>query len=146
MAIRLSNKNVIDTLPDVAVGITYPFSSNGGSLFTLNYTTKDQAISNLKNLLLTRKGERYMLPTFGSRIPDFLFEQITDETLSSLESSISADIAFWLPYINIVSISVTQNERNANLIAIKIDFQVGNDNANASIILNVGPDQNIILQ
>lgn len=146
MAIRLTNKNVIDTLADVAVGITYPFSSNGGSLFTLNYTTKDQAVSNLKNLLLTRKGERYMLPTFGSRIPDFLFEQITDETLSSLESSISADIAFWLPYINIVSISVTQNERNANLIAIKIDFQVGNDNANTSIILNVGPDQNIILQ
>lgn len=146
MAIRLTNKNVIDTLSDVAVGITYPFSSNGGSLFTLNYTTKDQAVSNLKNLLLTRKGERYMLPTFGSRIPDFLFEQITDETLASLESSISADIAFWLPYINIVSISVTQNERNANLIAIKIDFQVGNDNANTSIILNVGPDQNIILQ
>jgi phage baseplate assembly protein W len=146
MAIRLRNSNVIDTRPDIAVGVAYPFSSNGGSLFTLNYTTKDQAISNLKNLLLTRKGERYMLPSFGSRIPDFLFEQITDDALADLESSISADIAFWLPYINVTKVDVAQNQRKENLVTIKIDFSVGADNANTSIILNIGPDQNIILQ
>ena len=146
MAIRLRNSNVIDTRPDIAVGVAYPFSSNGGSLFSLNYTTKDQAISNLKNLLLTRKGERYMSPAFGSRIPDFLFEQITDDALADLESSISADIAFWLPYINVTKVDVAQNQRKENLVTIKIDFSVGADKANTSIILNIGPNQNIILQ
>ena len=65
--------------PDRAVGVVLPFnkpadartatqnalsgSSGGGSLFVQSYTTEVQAISNLKNLLLTRKGERYISKT-----------------------------------------------------------------------------------
>ena len=62
--------NPLDFEPDVAIGVTYPL--NGGSLgrsstqnyasgsqggsagvFGLSYSTEEQAISNLKNLILT---------------------------------------------------------------------------------------------
>ena len=84
--------NPLDFEPDVAVGVLLPFngdapgrtfnqnyasgSVSGASVFAQSYSTEDQAISNLKNLLLTRKGERFMQPDFGTRIFDSLFETI----------------------------------------------------------------------
>ena len=57
----------INDTPDIAVGITLPFNTDGntrsvgqnyasgskgaGSVFALSYTTEDQALSNLKNLV-----------------------------------------------------------------------------------------------
>ena len=37
---------------------------SGGSVFALSYSTEEQALSNLKNLLATNRGERYMQPRF----------------------------------------------------------------------------------
>ena len=46
--------NPIDFKADVAVGVKLPFGKPNG-LFTQSYTTEEQAVSNLKNLLLTEK-------------------------------------------------------------------------------------------
>ena len=52
MAQRKENfYNPLDFEKDVAIGITLPFGKNKG-LFSLSYSTEEQAISNLKNLLL----------------------------------------------------------------------------------------------
>ncbi len=59
---------------EVGIGISIPFTNTDGGLFPITFTTRDQAISNLKNLLLTREGERLFLPTFGTNIQDVLFE------------------------------------------------------------------------
>jgi hypothetical protein len=67
--------NPIDFKKDVAVGVQLPFGKNKG-LFSLSYTTEEQAISNLKNLLLTRKGERPFQPQFGSDVYSLMFEQM----------------------------------------------------------------------
>ena len=47
--------NPIDFNNDVAVGVKLPFGKPNG-LFSQSYTTEEQAVSNLKNLLLTRKA------------------------------------------------------------------------------------------
>ena len=92
--------NPLDFEPDVAIGITYPF--NGDSLgrtdtqnyasgsasgnqgvFGLSFSTEEQAISNLKNLILTSKGERFKQPDFGCRLAFFIFEQNSEEIESS---------------------------------------------------------------
>ena len=41
----------IDLQPDVAVGVKLPLVSKSGQLFDLSYSTEEQAISNIKNLL-----------------------------------------------------------------------------------------------
>ena len=91
--------NPIDLQPDVAVGIMLPMTGTDGSLFKLSYTTQEQAISNLKNLLLTSMGERLMQPMFGTNIPKFLFEPLTTNTLSKIEEHVRTAINYWLPYI-----------------------------------------------
>ena len=50
----------------------------GLSSFTPIYLTTDQAFENLKTLLLTKKGERYHQPTFGTRLLYVLFEPNTE--------------------------------------------------------------------
>ena len=69
----------LDLQKNVGVGIPLPLG--GVPIFATTFTTEEQAISNLKNLLLTRKGERPFQPLFGTDVPSFLFENITKKLL-----------------------------------------------------------------
>jgi phage baseplate assembly protein W len=136
--------------PDRAVGITLPFnkpvdgrlisqnyasgSVGGGGVFNLSYTTEEQSISNLKNLLLTRKGERYMQPEFGTDIYATLFEPNTEIVRENLQQSLEDDIAFWLPYIQLNAIDVVGDIDNYTL-SIRIRYKVQNSNAERVIIV-----------
>jgi phage baseplate assembly protein W len=132
---RVSKKiNPLDLQKNVAIGIPLPLG--GTPIFRSTYTTEDQALSNLKNLLLTRKGERPFQPLFGTEIPSLLFENINRDTLTNLEESVRADIEFWLPYINISEIRTTDLS-NENRINISFTFSIGESGANQIIILDI---------
>ena len=142
--------NTLDLRPNIAVGIKLPFTGKNGSLFQLSYSTEEQAISNLKNLLLTRKGERYMQPNFGTDIYDTLFDPNTEELPNILRDLLSADIAFWLPYIIINDITITQNTRYesepiGHSLQISLTFQVGERGANRTITISLTPSTITIL-
>ena len=46
------------------------------SMYDINLVKKD-----LMNHIFTRLGERIMMPTFGTRIPDLVFEPLDNKTL-----------------------------------------------------------------
>ena len=124
----------LDLRRNVAVGV--PFPLGGTPIFSSTFSTQDQALSNLKCLLLTRKGERPFQPLFGTDLPSFLFEQITDKLLNQLKDTIEEDIKFWLPYIKMKDITVTKNE-DRHIVNFSFTFSVGESNANQIIILEV---------
>lgn len=135
MAQRLQYRiNPIDLKPNKAVGVVLPMG--GSPMFKLSYTTEKQAISNLKNLLLTTKGERVFQPLFGADIYSLLFENIQSDLDSSLEESLTNDIKFWLPYILLNGIEVN-SEPDFNKVSIKINFRVTSEGANQTIVLEV---------
>ena len=80
MAIILGKKPIIETkqYEDYAVGLALPIQINGVA-FKQNYTEIEQLKSNIKNLLLTKRGERIMNPLFGAGVETVLFEPITEE-------------------------------------------------------------------
>jgi phage baseplate assembly protein W len=136
--------NPIDLLPDVAVGIKLPFTGKNGNLFDLSYSTRDQALSNLKNLLLTRRGERIMEPLFGTTIQDSLFEANTDSLVERVKNSVSTAIEYWLPYITITSLAVDRvisqlGAQEEHGLTIKLEVSVGTDKANIPITFVVTP-------
>lgn len=92
--------------PDVAIGVKLPIVGKRGNLFDLSYSTQEQVLSNLKNLLLTNKGERIMQPLFGTSIRKLLFSQNTEELKEQISIEISEAIDFWLPYIDIVDLNI----------------------------------------
>ena len=114
--------------PDVAIGITFPF--NGKGAFNSSYTTKDQAISNLKNLLLTQKNERYLIPN--------LFQPATAELKEFISNDISDAIAYWLPYINVIELSVKSFEDDPVLetsINVNLKFSIDQTESEESITI-----------
>mgnify|MGYP001607151040 CR=1 FL=1 len=132
--------NTIDLEPDIAVGIALPFSSKFGGLFHLNYSTEDQAISNLKNLLLTKKGERIMLPTFGSSLYSLLFDQNVDDLPVRIKNELKLDISLWCPQIIVTSIDVKNarisgNKSDGHGIQIILNFKVDISQSNKTIVL-----------
>ncbi len=101
MAYELNKKIVIDTeeFNNYAVGITLPIQRGNEGYFRQSFRTFDQISSNLKNLLLTKKGERLLQPEFGSGLHDLLFNPLTDKFEEDLENTINDAVAKWLPYV-----------------------------------------------
>ena len=111
-----------DLNPDVRIGLKLPFTRGRSGLFPQSETTLEQAGSNIKNLLLTAKGERVMQPDFGSRLRELLFEQYTEDLSSRIQSEIQEAISTWLPYINISSVNIIQSDEDPNTTSVDIDF------------------------
>lgn len=109
--------------PDIVLGFDSVFSNN--SVFKPLYLTDDQAVANLKNLLLTRKGERYEQPNFGTDLLNILFEPTYDEIKIDIEDILTSAINFWLPYINIENLDIQTAADDPNLLHnIKIQLSV----------------------
>ena len=111
-----------DLNPDIFIGLKLPFNRDKSGLFGRTQTTLVQAGSNIKNLLLTAKGERVMQPNFGSRLRELLFEQYTEDLSSRIQSEIQEAISTWLPYINIASVNIIQSDEDPNTTNVSIDF------------------------
>lgn len=92
------------------IGITLPFNNPNG-IFNQSVTNASQVLSNLRNLLLTAKGERYMLPEFGTEIRLILFENISSEEsfVNDIKKEISSAIRTWMPFLNINQLDVNLN-------------------------------------
>ena len=64
-------------------------------------------MTNLVHLLLTRKGSRYYLPNFGTRLLEYIFEPLDGPTFSDIESEIRDSVSTYIPGIQITNLSVT---------------------------------------
>lgn len=143
MAIELGKVNVTDLAVNdykiLGIGVNTTSDSNG--VFPVNFTTISQAKNNLKNLILTHKGERLMQPDFGCDIWLILFEPIIEDTIeSNIERSILEAVDRWLPYLNIDEIifDYDENDIDTNKIMLDIKFSLkSNQNIRDSVQINV---------
>jgi phage baseplate assembly protein W len=109
------------------IGILLPFSTNN-KFMQISYSTYDQAISNLKNLILTRKGERIFEPAFGTNIYDHLFDNIQNDIQTQIEEEILGAVEYWLPYINVNKLDVsvggnTTNDEHSIIISMIVSIK-----------------------
>jgi len=130
MAYVLDKKVVKDTkeFNDFAYGLTLPVKKGSTGFFEQSFSSFEQAKSNLKNLLLTKQGERVMQPNFGTGLHSLLFEQMTDDFENKLTETITKSVGYWLPYINIeeVDIKMTDEMKDMHRADMNIKFTVGN--------------------
>lgn len=125
MGYKLVPAEINKSLTNV-LGISY-VSSNIQTNFEPIYVTSNQAIENLKTLLLTRVGERYGQPTFGTFLLNVIFEPIDDNIKRKIEDLIVPPISNFLPYINVEQIDIITQEDDPildHLVTIKITFSV----------------------
>jgi phage baseplate assembly protein W len=120
----------IDFNKSAAVGVNIPFSAPG--VFKPNYTTKEAIKSNLINFFLTNQGERPLNPTFGGGLRDFVFEQIVNDNLDSIEELLLIQIVEFFPNINVENLEIFKKEDN-NQISISLNYSVLNTNINDNV-------------
>ena len=112
----------------VTYGINFPFNdSKDGRYLSLSTTPKDELRTDLIHLLLTRKGSRYFLPDFGTRLYEFLFEPFDGLTFNAIEADIRDSVSKYIPNLKITSIQVydaSTEEESDNRTVISGDERV----------------------
>jgi len=143
MALELGKYNVSDLKENdyKVLGISINETSNSNGAFAVNFTTINQAKSNLQNLILTKKGERLMQPEFGCDIWKILFEPIIEGNIESkIEETILDAVNTWLPYLNIDTIlfDYDDNDIDTNTVALEIQFSLkSNSSVGSSVTIDI---------
>ena len=108
------------------IGILLPIQDGQAGYFQQSFDVISQIKTNMISLFNTKKGERRMNINFGSDLWNQLFEFDDDSLNQIVESSVRRDVATWMPYVNVQSISVVNdaNEINENAISISVAFTV----------------------
>lgn len=133
MAYRIQTVNDITTESEIGLGVDLSFGNPG--IFKTLYTTNDQAKANIRNLLLTRKGERYNLINFGTNLLSIVFQPSTPDIKELIDLEITNALSSWLPYIVIQGLEILTVEDDPTLLhTIKITLKYTVDGVNTDAI------------
>jgi len=89
-------------------GINFPFQdSKEGKYLSLSQTADEEIRTDLLHLILTRKGSRYYLPDFGTRIYEFIFEPMDGTSFEAIKSDIENAVETYIPNLTINEITIT---------------------------------------
>ena len=116
-----------DLSEDTYIGLELPLTHTQEGYFKRTKTALEQAKSNIRNLLLTNKGERLGNPTFGTNLLSLVFTQENTYLEARVEEEIRASMAEFLPFINIVSIETNFSEENMSTAIVNLRFTLNVD-------------------
>ena len=89
-------------------GLDFPFrKSLTGDYVRMTVSRDEEIRANLIHLLLTRKGSRYFLPDFGSRLYEYIFDLNDSVTYSHIEDEIRESVKKYIPNLEINKITIT---------------------------------------
>ena len=92
-------------------GLDFPFrESQKGDYVKMTETPEREIRANLIHLLLTRKGTRYYLPDFGTRLYEFIFDQNDMVSFNLIEDEIRESVRKYIPNLDINSINIMSAE------------------------------------
>jgi phage baseplate assembly protein W len=106
----------------LGVGWAFPPKPVGGRLrFAAYEEDVEQAI---QIILLSERGERPMLPTFGGGLRSYVFEPNSPATRHAIERVVRGALIDWEPRIDVDRVEVTASEDQPNLVLIHVDYVV----------------------
>jgi phage baseplate assembly protein W len=121
---------------NVFIGLDLPIRKSDGvdGYFASTSTTIEAVKNNIRNLVMTNKGERYLQPSIGLNLRRYLFEQYTSDLADSIKLEISDTISYWLPFVDIKEIRVDMNDEDS----------IGKNKLNIFIMFNIKNKPNIL--
>lgn len=105
------------------LGLKLPVKDGPTGYFDTAYDVVTQVKTNITNLILTKKGERIMNPTFGCGIHSLVFDQITDDILANARGAIEESIQAWMPFVVINDIQI-QKKEDSNQVFLTVTFSI----------------------
>ena len=121
-----------------SINIKFPFQlSDKGFFLETTKTTQDAIRANLMHLILTQKGQRLYLPSFGTNLYKFIFEPSDSLTASGIRREIEDAVARFIPNLQIKGVVIDfPEDHKAN---VTIDYIVNEDAliANDRIVIEI---------
>ena len=132
--------NANQEINDYAIGLSLPLQMSTNT-FNQTYDNLVQLKSNVRNLLLTRKGERLGQPTFGTNLHTLLFEPNDEELEQKIYDTIDNSIRNWLPQLTIreINIEATDEMKDKNSINVSIVFTANYNRQDFNVEFTVNP-------
>jgi len=98
-------------------GIDFPFrDSSTGDYLQMTVTPEREVRANLIHLLLTRKGSRFYLPDFGTRLYEYIFEQNDSASFNLIEEEIREAVKKYIPNLDLNTIEVVSAEEDPDRV------------------------------
>jgi phage baseplate assembly protein W len=139
MAIKDTSKKpyIVDNDSNIKVGIDLPIrrGDDKDGWFATSKTTMEAVKNNIKNLLNTNVGERFMQPNLGTNLRSILFEQIDDTTIVRIQDMILDSLKLWLPFVEVRDIKISTNDD---------DKVIGDDEVRVIVIFNIKQNPNTL--
>lgn len=119
------NHNVKDFL---GVGWSFPIEidKTTGRIKTSSY--EEDIKEAIRIIIMTRKGERVMEPSFGCGIQNYLFDVLDYTTMVQMEHEIKEALILWEPRITNVEVHIESDQKEVGKMNIQIAYMVRNTN------------------
>lgn len=121
--ISVPTKSLIRSKTTKILGLNYPIGRNMGSKVTGTVVNKNSTNNyfnsqsnveliknNLRQLLLTEKGERVMLPNFGLGLRKFLFEPLDEILVRIIKDHILEGIVKYAKNVKVLGLVVSEDD------------------------------------
>lgn len=133
MALNSRRINPLDLQPRKAIGVSLPLS--GAAVFNSTYMTKDAIRTNIINYFLTGQGERYMNPSFGTIIRSLMFENINQNMIDRVKSTVRAGLSEYFPTVVPNDFKVIGTP-DSNTVTLSLKYTIQNTNIQDEVVIN----------
>ena len=133
MAFNSRKINPLDLQPRKAIGVSLPLS--GKAVFNSTYETKDAIRTNLINYFLTGQGERYFNPSFGTEIRNLMFENINQDMVDRVKSTVSRGLVEYFPKVIPTDFQVLGTP-DANTVTLLLRYAIRDTNIEDEVVIN----------
>ena len=126
MAVTYADKFTVTELYNERYSDFYTnFNKNFGSGDLARITNEDSIYSALKNIIMTRKGERPFFPEFGCNVMGLLFENYNQFTEKTLETEVRTAIENFEPRVSLLRL-VIDGDPDSNKVSLILYFTILN--------------------
>ena len=108
-------------------------SDSGGNI---SVVTEQTAVKqSIENILLTSKGERLLLRSFGSELEKYLFKGMTNTTKTMLISTLNKELLAYDTRAQVKNVEIVQDEGNSTM-EIYMEVLVPKDNSSFVMLVS----------
>jgi phage baseplate assembly protein W len=104
-------------------GFKYPIGDLNKGGFLKKSSDVDVVKGQLRQLLLTNRGERVMLPSYGTNLRRYLMEPLDQATLSQIKREILESFSRYAPNVGVTKIQVFpggSTQQGGNFLIVKL--------------------------
>lgn len=139
VASKITKEAVVSGPRTKRVGLQWPSKKGDGVPFFDKSSGYNLLRDQIKQFILTSKGERVMLPDFGTTLMNFVFEPFTSTLAGLLANELIEGMAKYIPNIKVNKIRFFQDENmhGFGLPGIRVQMAVSPEKSSNIINMQV---------